>query len=146
MASEHWLHLTTPNLSKYVEMGLHFTGLLPQGYCKVISRSQQGKICSKQLKISCFCWFFYNYVHFRCLWWLETCLDPNTDLYQNTSRDYRIIIKGLEGLYPIDTNTWWHGLMLSFIEESAHGFCEVWSEHNCSKSSKNKLLSPVVYR
>ena len=72
----------------------------------------------------------------RCLWWLETCLNPNTDLYQNTSRDYRIILKGLEGLYPIDTNTWWHGLGLGFIEESAQGFCEVWSEHSCSKSSK----------
>ena len=134
MANKHWLHLMRPNLRKHVEMGLYLTGLVPQSHCKFISRSQQGQIGSKQLKISCFWRFFYNYVHFSCLWWLETHLDPNTDLYQNTSKDYRIIIKGLEGLYPIDTNTWWHGLGLGFIKESAQGFCEVRSEHNCSKS------------
>ena len=51
---------------------------------------------------------------------------PNTDLYQNTSRDYMIIIKRLEELYPIDTNTWWHGLGLGFIEvlESAQVFAK----------------------
>ena len=27
-------------------------------------------------------------------------------LYQNTSKDYKIIKKRLEGLYPNDTNTW----------------------------------------
>ena len=100
-----------------------------QGHSKVKPRSN----VLKQLKISSFCWFFYNYVH----------LGTNTDLYQNTSRDYKIIIKGLEGLYPIDTKTWWHGLGSDFIEESAEGHGEVWREHDCSKSNKNKLLLPV---
>ena len=129
MANKHWLHLLRPNLSTHVEIELYFAGFLSRSHCKVISRSHQGEICSKQLKISCFCWFFYNYVHFRCLWWLETYLDYNTDLYQKTSRDYhdyRIIIKGLEGLYPIDTNAWWHGFGLGFIEKLAQGLCKVW--------------------
>ena len=127
-----------------------YSGCISQGcYHKVMAmsyqaQSRQGQISSKQLNISCFCWFFYNYVYFRCLWWPETYLDPNTDLCQNTPRDYKITIKGLEGLYPIDTNTWWHGLGLGFTEESAQGHGEVWSEHNFSKSSKNKLSSPVI--
>ena len=116
MASKHWLHLITPYLNKYVERGLYFTGLLPQGHC--------------------FCWFFYNYVHFSCLWWLETYLDPNTDLYQNTSRDYRIIIKGTEGLYPIDTNIWWYGLGLGFIEESAKVFAKSKVKRIVAKAAK----------
>ena len=51
-------------------------GELPQGHGKVISRSQQGQISSKSVKIACFCWFCYNYVPLKCLWSLEAYLAP----------------------------------------------------------------------
>ena len=146
MTNKHWLHLIRPNLSKHVEMGLHFTGLVPQSHCQVISRSQQGQIGSKQLKISCFWWFVYNYVHFSCLWWLETYLDPRNGFILKHLKRLQDKNKRAGGGNPIDTNTWWHGLRLGFIEKSVQGFPEVWSKHNCSKCSKNKLLSPVFYR
>ena len=143
-------------------------GCISQGwYPKVIARWYQGLIGSKQLKISCFWWYFYNFVHFSCLWCLETYLDSNTDLYENISKHYRIIIKGPEGLYPIDTTTWWHGWGLGFIEESAQGFCEaaktsyyhqffvdnltllwpwddliIWSERDYRKTAKTKYFIP----
>ena len=94
------LHLIRPNLSTYGEMNRDWIS-----HGKVISRAQQGQISSKQVKIACFRDFFNNYIHFRCLWWLETYLhvhvDPNTDPCQNTSRDCGIIIRDLEVLYPI---------------------------------------------
>ena len=44
-----------------------FTGLLPQAHGKVISRSQQGQISSKRVKIVCFCCFCYKYAPLGCL-------------------------------------------------------------------------------
>ena len=53
------LYLMNPNPSTQVTYGLRlvFMRLLPQGYCKVISRSQQGHIGSKGIKITYFCAF-----------------------------------------------------------------------------------------
>ena len=61
------LHLMNPNPSTQVTYGLRlgFMRLLPQGHCKVISRSQQGQISSKGVKITSFCVFYPNYVHLR---------------------------------------------------------------------------------
>ena len=78
-----------PKYTWWHGLGLVFMVELPQRHMKVISRSQQGQMSAKPLKIAYFVVFCYNYVHLRCLWWLETDLDLNTDLYQNTWRGYR---------------------------------------------------------
>ena len=61
------LHLMNPNPSTQVTYGLRLglMRLLPQGYCKVISRSQQGHIGSKGMKITYFCAFCPNSAHLR---------------------------------------------------------------------------------
>ena len=61
------LHLMNSNPSTQVTYGLRlvFMRLLPQGHCKVISRSQQGQISSKGVKITYFCVFCPNSVHLR---------------------------------------------------------------------------------
>ena len=75
-----WTH---PKYTWWHGLGLAFIWELPQGHGKVISRSQQGQISSKWLKIAYFGCFCYNYAHLSCLWWLKTYPDSNTDLYQN---------------------------------------------------------------
>ena len=80
---------TQPKYTSWHGLGSGFMVELPQGHAKVSSRSRQGQISSKRLKIAYYCCFSYNYVHLRCLWWLETNLDFNKDLYQNTQRSYR---------------------------------------------------------
>ena len=95
-------HKAQPKYTLWNGLGLDFTGLIPQGHDKVISRSRQGRVNTgeKQVKIACFFVFFYNYVHFRYLGWPKIYLDSNKDLYQNTPRDHGIIKKRVGGVIP----------------------------------------------
>ena len=81
----------------WVSLGLAFTWVLPEGHDKVIPRSQQGQISSKQVKIARFCCFFYDAVYrFTCeVIKIESHLDRNTDIYQEMPQKDLGVINGL---------------------------------------------------
>ena len=124
---------------------------------------QQGQIGPKQLKISCFWWFFYIYVHLSCLWWLETYLDPNTDLYQNNPKKLQDNNKRVGGVIPHRPQhmvSWVAKSEVNIILAKAaktsyyHQFfidnltllwpwddLIIWSERNYRNNSKKKIFS-----